>query len=70
MKINENIVLASEIYAALLKNKELFGEQYCPCVPYTEYSNENAKDYICPCKDFRENIKNGETCRCGLFLKE
>ena len=31
---------------------------------------ENYKDYICPCKDYRDNIEKGEPCRCGLFIKE
>lgn len=26
-------------------------------------------DYKCPCRDFRENVKKGETCSCGLYVK-
>ena len=70
MKLTNDIVLASEICAALRKNRELFGAGYCPCIPNTKYHDSNAADYICPCKDFKENIKIGETCRCGLFIKE
>ena len=61
--------LVAEIRDALNKNKELFGERFCPCVPSYKYCTQNAKDYICPCKDFRENVKEGDTCHCGLFIK-
>ena len=70
MKLNEDLVLVSEICAALHKNCELFGADYCPCIPNTKYHDDNAADYICPCKDFKENTKIGEACRCGLFIKE
>lgn len=36
---------------------------HCPCV--YEWNDEN----LCPCKDFRENGKVGETCHCGLYIK-
>lgn len=67
MKLNEDKVLVAEIQAALRKNKELFGERYCPCVAPYLYTS---KDFICPCKDFRENVAIGESCHCGLFIKE
>lgn len=35
---------------------------HCPCVP-KHARNENT---ICPCLEYR----NGNTCRCGLFVKE
>lgn len=69
MRINDDKVLVAEIRDALNKNKELFGERFCPCVPSYKYCTQNAKDYICPCKDFRENVKEGDTCHCGLFIK-
>lgn len=70
MKVNENDpVLVTEIRAALHKNKELFGKFYCPCVPSFKYATQNEQDYVCPCKDFRENVKCGETCHCGLYIK-
>lgn len=70
MKLNEDKVIVAEIQAALRKNKELFGERFCPCIPTPFYSNANYKDYICPCKDFRENVKAGELCHCQLYVKE
>ena len=45
-----------------LKNNE----SYCPCI----YNSKGNPDYKCPCKDFRENKKVGETCYCGLYIKD
>ena len=51
---------AEAIAQALEKNKEQYGERYCPCrFPRNE-------DTICPCKPFREN---GD-CVCGLYKKQ
>ena len=38
---------------------------YCPCI----YESLGKEEYKCPCKDFKENIKSGETCYCGLYIK-
>ena len=70
MKVNDDIVLVGEIRAVLKKNKELYGKFYCPCVPTAKYCTQNDQDYVCPCKDFRENVKCGDTCHCGLYIKE
>lgn len=70
MKANEDKELVTEIVAQLNKNKRLYGARYCPCVPCYKYGTQNGNDYICPCKDFRENVKPGESCHCGLFIKE
>lgn len=69
MKTTDDIVLAAEIRAALRKNKQFYGNFYCPCVPSYKYCTSKANDYICPCKDFRENVKEGHQCRCGLYIK-
>lgn len=69
MKLNDDIVLVAEIQDALNKNRELYGQRFCPCVPSAKYSDEDSQKYVCPCKDFRENVKEGDTCHCGLFIK-
>lgn len=38
---------------------------YCPSVPGS-YGQEECR---CPCKDFKENAKKGDTCKCGLYVK-
>ena len=69
-KNEEDLVLAAEIVEKLRNNKVLYGKFFCPCVPTYKYTTQNAQDYVCPCKDFRENVKCGETCHCGLYVKE
>ena len=64
--LTDDVELKTEILEGLKKNKEQYGERYCPCVNPSEYN----EDYICPCKDFRENVKGGEHCHCGLYIKE
>jgi len=64
-RITENLELKEEILSHLKKNKEEYGERYCPCVPSYLFSNET----ICPCKNFREEVPSGEACHCGLFIK-
>lgn len=68
--LNKDAVLVAEIKEALRKNVKLYGKPFCPCVNPEKYHSENAQDYVCPCKDFRENVEIGESCCCGLYIKE
>lgn len=63
-------ILVAEINAALRKNVQLYGHPYCPCLNPELYRSPESTDYICPCKDFRENTLPGETCHCGKFVKD
>lgn len=65
IKFTEDKELRDEILKQLQANKKNYGKAYCPCVN-PEFYNE---DYICPCKDFQENIQVGESCHCGLWTK-
>ena len=56
---NPNEEIVSEIKARL---KETNGN--CPCVLPNVWSD----DTKCPCRNFREQIVEGE-CHCGLFMK-
>lgn len=58
IKLNSDSALVQEIKQALKDNGG-----YCPCVV------EKNSDTKCICKDFKENIKVGETCHCGLYYK-
>ena len=69
MKINNDKALVENIKKQLQNNEILYGKRYCPCVSSYKYSELNNEDYICPCKDFRENTPIGEECHCGLFIK-
>lgn len=41
-------------------------EGYCPCI----FESKGKPEYKCMCKDFLENVKIGETCHCGLYIKD
>ena len=49
------------IREALKKN-----DWYCRCVR----DSKGKQEYKCICKDFIENVKVGETCHCGLYIKD
>ena len=68
IRINDNEVLVNEIRNKLKSNKEKYGKQFCPCVLSSKYNDTNNDDYVCMCKDFREQ-ESGE-CHCGLYIKE
>ena len=38
---------------------------YCPSV----MDSQGNESYKCPCDDFANDVKKGETCRCGLYVK-
>ena len=67
IKVSENKELVKEIRKRLKENKEKYGKHYCPCVLPSLYSSENNEDYVCMCKEFREQ-ESGECC-CGLYMK-
>lgn len=39
---------------------------YCPCILHSKGKEE----YKCICKDMRENVPVGQTCHCGLYIKD
>lgn len=39
---------------------------YCPCI----YQSKGKPEYKCMCEDFLSNVKVGETCHCGLYIKD
>ncbi len=51
-----------QVIREALKNNDW----YCPCV----YQSKGKPEYKCICKDFIENVKVGETCHCGLYVKD
>lgn len=58
VQINEDKELVAKIIAGLKANNG-----YCPC---SAIKHEDTK---CMCKDFKENVKVGEMCHCGLHIK-
>lgn len=62
IRMTDDIELRNIILSKLNKNKEEFGERYCPCKLVKNI------DTICMCKEFREQDFAGE-CHCGLYEK-
>lgn len=54
-----------KITVNFIKQRLVDNDGYCPSV-MDSYGNES---YKCPCDDFIKNVKKGETCHCGLYVK-
>ena len=39
---------------------------YCPCI----YQSKGKPEYKCMCYEFLNNTQVGETCHCGLYIKD
>lgn len=59
--VTENKELADYIRKGLREN-----DNYCPCV----LNSRGKPDYKCPCKNLIEDVKVGESCYCGLYIKD
>lgn len=68
IKLNPDREVVESILKALLRNKELKGELYCPCRVLTEI-NERNDEIICPCIFHRGEIELQGKCHCGLFVE-
>lgn len=67
IRLSDDKELVEEIQNKLKENEEKYGKRFCPCILPVEYESENNADYICMCKEFREQ-ESGE-CHCGLYIK-
>lgn len=61
LHVNDNEMVVKNIRAALKEN-----DGYCPCV----YQSKGKPEYKCICRDFIENVQAGQTCHCGLYIKD
>tara|TARA_Y100000310_G_C20283349_1_gene623634 strand:- start:143 stop:403 length:261 start_codon:yes stop_codon:yes gene_type:complete len=68
IKLNPNEKVTDNILKALLRNKELKGELYCPCRPLTG-TKERDDEIICPCVFHRGEIELQKHCHCNLFVE-
>lgn len=59
--INPNKEIAEMIRQGLREN-----DGYCPCI----YQSKGKPEYKCMCYDFLQNVQVGETCHCGLYIKD
>jgi len=61
LHVTEDKELRDLIRAGLRAN-----DGYCPCIK----DSKNKEEYKCICREMREDIKVGETCHCGLYIKD
>lgn len=59
--ITENKEIIDAVRKGLKEN-----DGYCPCV----YESKGIPEYKCMCESFRKRVKVGETCHCGLYIKD
>ena len=61
LHVNPDQELVATIRESLKRN-----DGYCPCI----YESKGKPEYKCICKDFLENVAVGQTCHCGLYIKD
>jgi ferredoxin-thioredoxin reductase catalytic chain len=57
------------VIKGLAKNKQRFGERYCPC-RIRSGDAEKDKNIVCPCIYHEKEIKDDGSCHCNLFFSE
>lgn len=67
IKINEDKEYVAKIKKKLEENKEKYSKQFFPCVIPSLYTSNDSNDYVCMCKEFRDQEEG--MCRCGLYYK-
>ncbi len=68
IKLNPDKKKLELVIKGLMKNKEKYGEVYCPCRVVTG-NKEKDKDIICPCIFHRGEIELQGHCLCMLFFE-
>lgn len=61
LHVNTDKELVQTIREGLREN-----DGYCPCV----LNSKGNEDYRCICKEMREQVPVGQTCHCGLYVKD
>lgn len=59
--VTDDLKLKSKVQQALKKN-----DGYCPCI----LNSKGKEEYKCMCQDFINNVKAGNSCHCGLYIKD
>lgn len=65
--INPDEKTSSTVIRGLARNKNKFGEQYCPCRLRSGDPEKDA-DIICPCIFHKDEIEKDGICHCRLFV--
>ena len=67
--LNPDEKVLNSLLDALMRNKELKGEFYCPCrIPTGD--KEEDKKIICPCIYHKEEVERDGHCHCFLFFRK
>jgi ferredoxin-thioredoxin reductase catalytic subunit len=66
---NADADMVNGILGAMLKRREKFGHDYCPC-RRPSGDAEKDKEIICPCAFHLEELEKDGHCHCYLFVKE
>lgn len=69
IRLNPEKKIVDGIIKGLERNKDKYGEPYCPCRPVSG-DREKDKANICPCIYHKEEIKTMGHCHCMLFVKK
>jgi len=57
------------VIKGLARNKQRFGEQYCPC-RIRSGDTEKDKQIVCPCIFHENEIKDQGSCHCNLYFRK
>lgn len=59
--VTDNAELRDYIRQGLKDN-----QGFCPCI----MDSLGKEEYRCVCREMREDIQVGESCHCGLYIKD
>lgn len=67
-RLNPDEKIMDRTLGGLLRNKDKYGEIYCPCRIRTG-DKEKDRPIICPCVFHRDELEKDGHCHCMLFTK-
>lgn len=68
--LNPNKEQLNKAIRSMTKRK-LGHESYpCPCKVIPKDGVIDPAELCCPCDEGKEDLKNGKSCHCGIFLQE
>lgn len=65
LALNPDEKALSRTASYMAANVEKYGKRYCPCKQH--HPVDETADPICPCKEFRDEIKADGHCECHIF---
>lgn len=69
IRLNPDERQLAVVLRGLVRNRERFGERYCPCRIRTG-DPEKDQQIICPCIFRDEELKADGRCHCNLFFTQ